>query len=169
MWATEPPPAPTVWMSIDGRRTGKPATLRPKAISALPSRTRQTSVEVPPMSNVMRSLRPARAPAATAPTTPAAGPDRAVRIGISPARPTDMSPPEDWQMPMLRTGRVPFDRGLEPAHVAAGDRLQEGVEHGGGEPLVLAELGLDLAGERDVDAGQRRPQRLAHAPLVRRD
>ena len=63
---------------------------------------------------------------------------------------------------------MPFDGCLEPAHVAAGDRLQEGIEHGGGEPLVFAELGLHLAGERDVDAGQRRPQRLTHAPLVLR-
>ena len=60
------------------------------------------------------------------------------------------------------------DRRREPGHVSAGDRLQEGVEHGGGKPLVLAELGLDLAGERHVGAGQRRPQRLTHAPLVRR-
>jgi hypothetical protein len=104
MWATEPPPAPTVWMSMEVRRTGKPATLRPKAISALPSRTRQTSVEVPPMSKVMRSSRPERAPAATAPTTPAAGPESAVRIGISAARPTDMRPPEDWQMPIPAPG-----------------------------------------------------------------
>ena len=28
------------------------------------------------------------------------GPDSAVRIGISAARATDISPPEDWQMPM---------------------------------------------------------------------
>ena len=152
MWAIEPPPAPTVWMSIDGSRTGKPATLRSNAISALPSRTRQTSVEVPPMSNVMRSPRPARAPACHGADDARGGPRQrgADRHLGRRGRPTSARP-RTGRCRCRHPARAARRAACEPRHVAAGDRLQEGVEHGGGEPLVLAELGLHLAGERHVD------------------
>ena len=47
----------------------------PRRATARPSCTRQTSVEVPPMSKVIRSLKPERAACRVAPTTPAAGPE----------------------------------------------------------------------------------------------
>ena len=45
----EPPPAPTVWMSITGSRTGKSPISRSDVVGIAPS-IRQTSVDVPPMS-----------------------------------------------------------------------------------------------------------------------
>ena len=48
--AMEPPPAPTVCMSICGTLTGKAPTMLSDVITGVRSRTRQTSVDVPPMS-----------------------------------------------------------------------------------------------------------------------
>ena len=48
--AIEPPPAPTVCMSICGTLTGKAPTMLSEVITGVRSRTRQTSVDVPPMS-----------------------------------------------------------------------------------------------------------------------
>ena len=45
-------------------------------------------------------------------------------------------------------------------------RGQVGVGHRGREALVLAELRQHLAGQRDVDVGQRLAHRLAHRALV---
>ena len=107
-----------------------------------------------------------RAPAATAPTTPAAGPDSAVRIGISPARADRHQPARGLADADAGTRRMALDGSLQARHVAAGDRLQEGVEHGGGEPLVLAELRLHLAGERDVTPGSAARSASTDADLV---
>ena len=71
----EPPPAPTDTMSSTGVRIGRPSISLSEASDGRPSCTRQTSVEVPPMSKVMRSLKPERAACRVAPTTPAAGPE----------------------------------------------------------------------------------------------
>jgi hypothetical protein len=56
----------------------------------LPSRNRQTSVVVPPMSETRASLSPV---SQLAPAIEAAGPDRIVSIGRSRARPADTSAP----------------------------------------------------------------------------
>ena len=47
-----------VCTSSDGSRMGNPATSRPGAASGTPPRTRQTSVDVPPMSKVTQSANP---------------------------------------------------------------------------------------------------------------
>ena len=87
-----------------GSRMGMPATARSSATSASRSRTRETSALVPPMSRVMRLRGPERAPESMAPTTPAAGPERAVRTGRARARAGDMRPPFDWLMPIRACG-----------------------------------------------------------------
>jgi hypothetical protein len=46
----EPPPAPTVCMSICETFTGKAPTIASAVIRGWRSRTRHTSVDVPPMS-----------------------------------------------------------------------------------------------------------------------
>jgi hypothetical protein len=51
----DPPPAPTVWMSSIGARTGRPSISVPLVIFGTPSWTSETSDEVPPTSNVMMS------------------------------------------------------------------------------------------------------------------
>jgi hypothetical protein len=48
--AMEPPPAPTVCMSIWATFTGKAPIMLSEVMTGARSRTRQTSVEVPPMS-----------------------------------------------------------------------------------------------------------------------
>ena len=55
-----PPPAPTVWMSSIGRRTGRPATVRSVERPATPPRISDTSQLVPPMSNADRVAGAAR-------------------------------------------------------------------------------------------------------------
>ena len=91
----EPPPAPTVLISTEGKRTGKPATSRLKLSPVWYASISATSALVPPMSKVMTSPVPAWRATWTAPTAPAAGPDSAVRMGISAARSTDIKPPDD--------------------------------------------------------------------------
>ena len=48
--AIEPPPAPTVCMSICGTFTGNAPTMLSEVITGVRPRTRHTSVDVPPMS-----------------------------------------------------------------------------------------------------------------------
>ena len=91
-----PPPAPTVSISRLGMRTGCPAIVRWAPITGRPSSTRATSVDVPPMSNVMMEPMPAAALTQAAPMTPALGPESSVRTGCSAAAATEMIPPFDW-------------------------------------------------------------------------
>ena len=58
-------------------------------------RINDMSALVPPTSRVMMLGREARRATCSAPTTPAAGPDRAVRTGTSRARSGDIRPPFD--------------------------------------------------------------------------
>ena len=60
-----------------------------------PSATSDTSKDVPPMSPVMTFSKPAALAMRRAATTPAAGPDSAVRTGSALAVSTDMTPPLD--------------------------------------------------------------------------
>src|SRR5438034_6472934 len=69
-------------------------------VSGRPSRTRQTSVLVPPMSYVMKSVIPARAAVKQPWLTPPAGPDTVVRIGSRRAVSTVIIPPLD---PIVRS------------------------------------------------------------------
>ena len=59
---------------------------------------RLTSVDVPPMSNVISRSYPAISPTARAPTTPAAGPDRIVRTASCRAVVAAIVPPFDCMM-----------------------------------------------------------------------
>src|ERR1044071_7464746 len=63
-----------------------------------PASTSDTSVLVPPTSKLIRSGKPAAAPIAAAPITPAAGPDTQVRTGKRDAVSTDISPPLEWKI-----------------------------------------------------------------------
>ena len=57
--AIDPPPAPTVWMSITGSRTGKVADPSTRSSSRCAPSIRLTSVDVPPMSNEITRGKPA--------------------------------------------------------------------------------------------------------------
>src|SRR5262249_61586425 len=74
---------------------------RPKAIPPPPFPKKNPPVLPPPISSVIRLLSNDRAATATAPTTPAAGPDNAVRIGNSEARLMSIRPPADWLIPIV--------------------------------------------------------------------
>mmetsp|Transcript_6626 Transcript_6626/g.23402 ORF Transcript_6626/g.23402 Transcript_6626/m.23402 type:complete len:211 (+) Transcript_6626:2556-3188(+) len=86
----EPPPAATVWMSIIGARILTPATSVSKALSSSPSKC-ATSVDVPPMSNVMSWSKPAACAVRTLATMPPAGPDRMASLPWKSA--ASVSPP----------------------------------------------------------------------------
>ena len=74
--AIDPPPAPMVWMSIIGTRTGRPYPISLSAVTAgRPSRITPTSKLVPPMSQLITFRCPARRATWAAAFTPAAGPD----------------------------------------------------------------------------------------------
>ena len=68
------------------------------ATEALPFAISDTSNDVPPRSQVMRLSKPAAFASAAPATTPAAGPERAVRTGRRRAVAVDMMPPFDCTM-----------------------------------------------------------------------
>jgi hypothetical protein len=91
----EPPPAPTVWMSIIGTCMGSPATSRPPVRTAAPPATRHTSVDVPPMSNAITFSSPLTAAIRSVATTPPAGPETRITAGCAAASESEATPPED--------------------------------------------------------------------------
>src|SRR5215213_11875563 len=84
--------------------TGKPATVASFVVRIAPLSHNATSVEVPPISNVMTFCIPADCAARKAPTTPPEGPERIVRTGSVAAISAEMLPPEDCITRRLRRG-----------------------------------------------------------------
>ena len=80
-----------------GNLTGKSPTVD-SVVTPMPPSTSVTSVDVPPMSKPMRRGKPAAAPTARAPTTPAAGPDRIVCTAAALALAAEIDPPFDCMM-----------------------------------------------------------------------
>src|SRR5204863_158731 len=120
---SEPPPAPTVCTSTDGNLTGTPPTSRSGTRTACPPGRRQTSVDVPPMSNAIASVKPARRARRPAPTTPPAGPETSSRAGCAAASSAGRTPPDE----SITTGSG------NPASAAAAT-LEERVR-GDGRPM----------------------------------
>ena len=92
-----------VVISTIGVRMMRPnSTVVCAAIDALPFAINDTSNDVPPRSQVMRLSKPAAFASAAPATTPAAGPESAVRTGRRRAVAVDMMPPFDctmWSLP----------------------------------------------------------------------
>ena len=82
-----------------GTLMGRPATCASLAVVIAPS-TRETSVEVPPMSKAMMRVKPLRRAETEAPTTPPAGPERTVRTGSRAAEASEVMPPLDCMTKM---------------------------------------------------------------------
>src|SRR5215510_10436579 len=82
-------------MSITETATGNPATTASFVVRIAPLSHKATSVEVPPMSNVITFLIPADRAARNAPTTPPDGPERIVRTGSAAATSAEILPPDD--------------------------------------------------------------------------
>ena len=94
--AIEPPPAPTVTTSIIGIFDGNAPT-EPSVVSVgSPSITTDTSVDVPPPSEVSTRSKPATLAISAAPSAPAAGPDSTVVIGWCTTSSADSTPPLDF-------------------------------------------------------------------------
>jgi len=93
-----------VWMSITGRRIWQSATSRSQERSVPPPWISAMSALVPPTSMVITEGRAPALASWIAPTTPAAGPERAVRTGNWRAVAGAISPPFDWLMPMAAPG-----------------------------------------------------------------
>ena len=164
--AIEPPPAPTVWMSTVGSRTGSPPTARSAARSAAPPSIRQTSVDVPPMSKESASPKPAARATRAAPTTPPAGPETSTTTGCAAASRASRRPPDERIT--SGSGRPAAGTPSPAAEVARDDRPEVGVDRGRRRPLVLAELGRDLVRGDDARVRQPPPQLVGDRPLVRR-
>ena len=112
-----PPPAPTVWMSSIGSRTGSPATVRSVERPAPPPRISETSQLVPPMSKAIASRAP---PEASTAATPPAGPDSSSRAGCAAASASEHRPPLDCissgsGSPRSRHRRRPAGAGSAPS------------------------------------------------------
>jgi hypothetical protein len=93
-----PPPAPIVFTSTIGVRTGYGPIDPSPASSGAPACTTPTSLLVPPMSSETKSRTPERSAAKRAPITPPAGPDRNNVTGCRAASAADTMPPRDRMM-----------------------------------------------------------------------
>ena len=82
-------------MSTLGSRIGSPPTLRSLVLSARPPVTRQTSVDVPPISSPIAFSKPASDASRAAPTAPAAGPETRIVAGCAAASSGVATPPEE--------------------------------------------------------------------------
>ena len=90
-----PPPAPKVAIASCGDRLGKPVTCCSVVSGRTRSSIKQTSVLVPPISQVIKFESPVSLPSSMAAATPPAGPDNTVCTGNSPARFGPTTPPFD--------------------------------------------------------------------------
>ena len=109
---------------------------------------------VPPMSKVMTFGDAARRASACAPTTPPAGPDSMMCMGLAAAAAAPIRPPFDC---MIRSGaRTPraARSASQAREVARDDRHDVGVDHGGRGALVLLDLGQHLGAERERHLGR---------------
>ena len=84
-----------VSMSIMGIRIGNGPTEPALVTWGLPPSMRQRSVDVPPASSVTMSGNPAMAAMTALPSAPAAGPDKAVVMGLRTTSPAPATPPLD--------------------------------------------------------------------------
>ena len=159
----EPPPAPIDSTATIGRRTGYPARRRCADVSATPSAMRHTSVVVPPMSNASARGSFERAREVRGRRDACRGPRGRHRERLR-LRRVDRHHPARGVQQVEREAAA--ERLRELLDVARGERHHRRVQHGGGRPLVLAELGVDRAGDRDV--GEAGAQHLRDGPLVQR-
>ena len=112
------------------------------------------SVEVPPMSKVMRSPWPSSRAACRLPAMPPAGPESTAPAAslhrVRDARHAAVGL-HDEDLAPIAARLEPF---FEAAQVGGQRRADIGIDHRRAEALVLLDLGQDLGRERHVDAGQ---------------
>ncbi len=84
-------------VQVDGRQPDREAAddALGDALGRAAAESRQTSVDVPPMSKAIAFSNPARRATSPAPTTPAAGPETRIVAGCAAASSTEATPPDD--------------------------------------------------------------------------
>src|SRR6202044_2799470 len=149
--AMVPPPALTVLMSIIGTAMSRPSILPRLEKIGRPSLISATSQDVPPMSKVMMLGNPVMAQAAAPPGDAGGRPGQhrgdggacrgrkrrhaAVRL-------------HDVFLPGGDAGAG--QAAIEALDIACQDRLQVGVDDRRAQPVVLADLRQDFAGQRNI-------------------
>src|SRR2546423_3392151 len=98
-----------------GTATGNPATIDSVVVLGSPDNS-ATSLDVPPISNVIAFAIPASCAAYKAPVTPPAGPDRIVVTGRNAAFSAEMIPPFDCITRTWTRNAAPFP--YLPAHAS---------------------------------------------------
>ena len=101
----EPPPAPTLCTSTAGDLNWKYPSWMSRRTGVSPPRHSETSVEVPPISNVRTSGSPISRARYAEPVTPPDGPDRAICIGRSDTASVLIAPPSERTMESLPPNR----------------------------------------------------------------
>ena len=134
-------------IAVHDRLAGEPALRRSAAA--------RRRCEVPPMSKVMRSGKPAmRADRLRADDAGATGRTARCAPAVVPPPSKPMTPPFDCVrcgVAVRPSSRQPL---RQPSDVALHDRAEIGVHHGRRDPLVLAELRRDLVAGADEGLGQ---------------
>ena len=140
----EPPPAPMLLMSSIGIRTGRPPASPSVVYGGCPSNS-ATSVDVPPMSKLMKRSTPIWLATAAAPTKPPAGPDRTVLTAwleglFGRDRAAVRLEHAEGDLRQVR---------LQGSEVAPHERRYVSVHDRRRRAFVLPVLGQEFAGERD--------------------
>ena len=112
------------------------------------------------MSRPIASGLPAALASSAAPTAPPAGPESTLQAPARAASAASAVPPEERITSGSAQAALAAGAG-EAGQVAAEQGGEVGVDHGGGEALVLAEGRQHLVRGGDVDVGQRLAQRRA--------
>ena len=154
-------------MSTIGSGNGQSPTWPRCVSSILPSLIRQMSALVPPISTVMISAMPQAAATSRAPTTPAAGPDRAVSAGARRIVAPPATPPFDCMNKQWRAHLFLDQAILEPRDVGRDAGHDHSVEHRRQRAFVFPNYRQHVGRGGDGNAGQRLAQDLGDPPLVR--
>src|SRR5215831_17844833 len=142
--------------------------MRPSERNAgVPSSISAISHDVPPISTVIRSRRPAASPTILAPITPAAGPERKSRTDRSRAVAAEEIPPRDCMICKGAGTALGAQTGIQIGEITVHHRLDVGVERGGDGALVFAEGRIDLRRQRNENVGMARRDDLAGPTFVR--
>ena len=144
------------------------AASNPHATSGSPSSTSASLAVVPPMSKASTrpspALRPNQAPA----SAPAAGPLSSSCTGARLASATWVSPPFDSMRNKSAAHAELTQRGLQTIEISVRERPHIGVGDRRHHAGIFADLGRDIAGERQRQAGEAPGDRLRDRDLVGR-
>ena len=123
---------------------------------------------VPPMSNEIALSMPMRRASSRTPTTPAAGPDSMMCIGVAAAASAVVSPPFDCISKSGAVDAAAPQPAAQPAQIALDDRPDIGVDDRRRCPLVFVDDRQHLGADRERDIGRQPRRDLLDPDLMRR-